>query len=168
MTELKKPEQAKTLLIWEGPERPHKKQDKKFYSGMISLVIVISIFLGVAGQFTLIIVLLSLLFATYALHSTPPQKTTYVLTTQGVEFKDEKMPWSKFKHYFVAKELDEKLINLDLKEGFLSRRFLIADTQKTMDDVIKILKDYLNEKPYATEKSTMQKAIEKAGLSLKE
>lgn len=168
MAKLKKPDQAKTLLIWEGPERPYKKQDRKFYSGMISLVVVISVFLAVAGQFTLIIVLLSLLFATYALYSTPPHKTTYVLTTQGVELKEEKIPWEKFKHYFVSQKLDERVINLDLNEGLMGRRFLIADSQKTLDEAIKIIKEYIDEKPYATEKTQAQKLVEKIGLGIKE
>lgn len=159
---------AKTLLIWEGPERPYKKQDRKFYSGMISVALVLCLFLAFAGQFALIIVLLSLLFATYALYSTPPQKTTYVITEDGVELGEEKIFWEQIEDFFVTKKLDEKVINLNLLQGFMKRRYLIPDTQDTMDKAVEIIEKNVQRRKINEEKSPLQKQIKKLGLSLRE
>lgn len=159
---------AKTLMIWEGPERPYKKQDRKFYSGMISVAIVLCLFLAFAGQFVLIIVLLSLLFASYALYATPPQKTTYVITEDGFELGEEKIFWEQVEDFFVTKRLDEKVINLDLVKGFMKRRYLIPDNQETMDKAVDIIEQHIQRRKLSEEKSPLEKQIKKLGLSLRE
>lgn len=159
---------AKTLMIWEGPERPYKKQDRKFYSGMISVAIVLCLFLAFAGQFVLIVVLLSLLFATYALYSTPPQKTTYVITEDGLELGDEKIFWEQIEDFFVTKKLDERVINVDLVKGFMKRRYLIPNTQETMDKAVDIVEQHVQRRKLSEEKTPLQKQIKKIGLSLRE
>lgn len=161
-------EQQKTLLIWEGPVRPYKKQDKKFYANMISLVIVMGVFLFVAGQWPLIVVLLSLLFASYALYSQKPPNTTYAITNKGIVIDKEVIEYDKIQNFFVTKSLDETLINFDLKLGFLKRRFMIPNNVKTLEKAEKILKDYIFEKPVTKQKpNVIMHYLDKFGLKFK-
>lgn len=160
--------QAKTLLIWEGPQRPYKRQDRKFYSGMISVAVVLCLFLVFAGQFILIIVLLSMLFASYALYATPPGKATYIITEEGLQLDDEKIFWEKIENFFVTKRLDGNIININLNSGVMKRRYLIPDKQKTMDEAVSVLEKYAERRKVKEEKSPVQKYIKKVGLSLKE
>ena len=163
-------EQKRTLLIWEGPERPFKKRDKKFYSKMIPLVVAIVLFLTFAGQFMIIIVFLSLLFAAYALYATPPKKSSYVLTTEGVEVEGESIPWKKMESYFISNNNEGTVINLDLNVGSLmKRRFLIPDSIETLEKATKIIEQYVKRKePTNENKSSASKIINRIGLSLKE
>jgi hypothetical protein len=159
---------AKTLLIWEGPERPYKKQDRKFYSGMISVAVVLCIFLVFAGQFALIIVLLSILFASYALYATPPKNTTYLINEDGFIFDEEKVFWEQVDDFFIQKRLDGTVINLDINKGLIKRRYLIPDNQQTLDKAVEIIEQHVERRKLKEEKSPVQKQIKKWGLSLKE
>jgi len=159
----------KTLLIWDGPERPHKHRDRKFYTSMIALLLGISIFLILAGQYMIIILVLSLVFATYALYSTPPGKTTYVITSEGLDFKDEFIPWSKIDSYFVTKSLDGTVINIDLNVGsLLKRRYLIPDNADTMHKATTIIAEHVPKKMEQKKQSVLSKVTNKIGISFKE
>ncbi|HHH14303.1 MAG TPA: hypothetical protein ENJ78_01185 [candidate division WWE3 bacterium] len=164
----KKPIPKKTLLIWEGYARPFKKKDKKYFTNLISTAVVIIIFLLLAGQFTIIIAFLSLLFASYALYSVPPQKTTYVITNKGIELEEEVIPWERIKDYFVSEKLGHKVINLNLYEGTLSRRYLLPDSKETLQKARKILNEYLAEYIEPKKQDFITKGIEKIGLKYKE
>lgn len=168
--EVKKVVQTKTLLIWDGPERPHKKRDRKFYTSMISLVIVIGLILTLAGQLMIILLVCSLLFVTYALYTTPPGKTTFVLTNKGVELKEEGISWNEIDYYFISRELDETVINIDLKtNSLLKRRYLIPDSPETLEKATKILDEYV-QKRTASQKETSKftQALDKLGLVIKD
>ncbi len=163
-----KPLTKKTLLIWEGYSRPFKKRDRKFFANMISTAIVILIFLVLAGQFTIIIAFLSLLFAIYALYSTPPQRTTYIITNKGVELEGELIPWEDIKDYFISKKLGHTIINLNLNKGVLNRRYLLPDSIETLRKCKEILNKYLPEYSTPKKQDIITRSIEKIGLKYKE
>ena len=169
VTKAKPIEKEKTLLIWEGPERPFKARDRKYYSGMISIEVVLFLFLMFAGQYILVLVFLSVLFAAYSLYSIPPKKIPYVLTDVGVEIDGEKRPWSAFKGYFITKNLDQKIINLEIStKNLLNLVYLIPNNLQTLDEAQKIVEKYLPLKPITVDKSIVGKAFKRLSDYIKE
>lgn len=162
-------EKEKTLLIWDGPERPFKQRDRKFYTSMVSVGLVLLLFLLFAGQFILIIVLLAVLFASYALYSVPPKNISYVLTDVGVSVADTKYLWSDFLSHSVGKTLDQNLISLELsKNTLLKMVYLIPDNVKTLDEAQKIVSKYLPEKSQRIDKNLISKTVSRLTSYIKE
>lgn len=162
-------EQEKTLLIWEGPERPFKHRDRKYYTSMISIALVLGLFLFFAGHFMLIIVLFAILFASYALYSVPPKNIPYVLSDVGVSVAETKYLWGDFLGYSVSKNLDQTIINLELKQNKLMRLvYLIPNKLETLDEAQKIVVKYVPEKIKTIDNSIVGTALKKLSNYIKE
>lgn len=162
-------EKAKTLIIWEAPARPYKKGEKRYLTKLLAVLLPLVIFLVFAGQFTIIIVLLALLFVSYALYAVPPGKATYTIFEDGIEFGEEKVLFSDIDSFHLGKELGQTVVNIDLKKaGLIKRRFLLFDKIETKDKVLKILREKLTERNLQKEETKVTKYVKKLGLSLKE
>ncbi|MBP7859980.1 hypothetical protein KA001_03420 [Patescibacteria group bacterium] len=162
-------ETIKTLLIWEGPQRPYKKVDRKYYTSMIGIGIALFLFLIFAGQFILIIVLLSMLFTTYALFAVAPGNATYAITTAGLEIQGELVPWEQILNFFTEKRLDVTIISLNVKTTSLSRvKYLIPDNETTLIEAIKIIESKVPRYAPKSDTNLIAKLIERIGLSIKE
>lgn len=155
-------EKEKTLLIWEGPERPFKLRDRKYYTSMISISIVLGLFLFFAGHFMLIIALFAILFASYALYSVPPKNISYVLSDVGVYVADTKFLWGDFVGYNISKNLDQTVVNLELGERKLMKMvYLIPNNVETLDSAQKIVAKYVPEKVKNVDTSIVGTALKK-------
>lgn len=161
--------QDKTRLIWEGPSRPYKAVDRKYYTGMLGVGIALFLFLAFAGQFTIIIVLLSILFTTYAFYAFPPTKVSYSLSDSGINIADEFVPWSDVTSFFTEKRLDTTLISLNVKTKALSRvKYIIPDTDTTLVEAMKIIEEHVPRFVQKEEKNIIAKLVERISFNIRE
>lgn len=133
------PEPEKELLSWTAPARPHKPLDKQLFSVAIVISILISVILAFAGEFMLIVVIVSLLFAYYALSTYPPENTTYTLTTWGIHAHGQTHKWDQLTRWWT----EGNLLVCEAPLERFRRVFLVLDPKITTTQLQDLLAKYL-------------------------
>lgn len=96
---------VKTLLSWSAPGRPFRKRGKQYYLTAILITLLIEIILFLFSQYLLMLVVLSLVFVTFALATVPPKDFHYRISSQGITVEDHSYLWQElYDFYFKRRE----------------------------------------------------------------
>lgn len=132
------------LLSWKAPLRPFKKQDREFWATVLSIVFLLAVILFFVREWLLIAVMVSLVFVYYAFSSVPPEEIENQILNKGIRFTGNQYPWEAITRYWFTKKWGQKILNLDLKEGFPGRlQLLLGDRRE--EEIKEILKKYISE-----------------------
>ncbi|QQG40760.1 MAG: hypothetical protein HYV37_00325 [Candidatus Levyibacteriota bacterium] len=102
--------ELKTLLSWKAPGRPFRKRGKEYYLTSLLLTLFIEIILFLFSQYMLMVVVLSFVFAAFALVTVPPHDFKYRLSTEGITIEDHFYLWQElYDFYFKKREGIETL-----------------------------------------------------------
>ncbi|OGC50639.1 hypothetical protein A2716_03060 [candidate division WWE3 bacterium RIFCSPHIGHO2_01_FULL_40_23] len=121
------PPNREVLLTWSSPSRTFRQRSPQFYKKLGSLIFVVSVLLVLAGQFFLIAVLVSIFVLFYVLSSIPPEKVKHEIDNYGIYYYGRQYYWSDFKYYFLTKEEGFDILNVDTREPYPGRMFLILE-----------------------------------------
>jgi|GEM_PF-745562 len=158
--------EEKILLEWESPNRPFKKQDRRFFMTILGLIVLVSVFLIYLQEFLLIAVLLAALFVSYALSTNEPELTKHVVSTRGIESAGHLYTWDQLKLFWFGRKLDQDVLNLDTKLRFPGRLVAVLSAAVDKEDLKNALLNYI---PYLDQPQTswMDTLFEKAAKLLK-
>jgi hypothetical protein len=95
--------EVKTLLSWQSPGRPFRKRGKEYFLSAMLLTLFIQIILFLFGQYLLMLVVLALLFVSFALSSVPPTNFHYKISNQGITIEDHFYLWQELYDFFFKK-----------------------------------------------------------------
>ena len=155
--ETRKP--PKTLLEWEALERVFKERDRRYFTTVATIIIVLAVILVFIREFLLIGVILSLGFVAYVLATVPPGKVSHKITTHGVWYAGKFYEWGGLLGFFFTEKYHHQVLNIDTKERLPGRLFLLLGEGMTSEAVRKILNSYLSFQENPPE-NFMEKAAE--------
>lgn len=94
---------VKTLLAWHAPGRPFRKRGKEFYLSSLLIALFIEIVLFLFAQYVLMLLVMSLVFVTFALYTTPPHDFNYRISTEGITVEDHFFLWQELYDFYFKK-----------------------------------------------------------------
>lgn len=152
-------------LAWGSPARPFKPRDKKYFTTIAVVVLVLGLILLMVREFLLIGVIISLGFVSYVLATVKPEKVNHELNEDGVKVGTEQFMWDALTNFFFTEQWGYKILNIGTKKAIPGRIMMLLGDQN-QDEVEKELKKRLG-KVTAPQKGLGEKALEKAGSLLK-
>ncbi len=97
------PTEVKTLLAWTAPGRPFKKRTKQYYLTSLLIMLFVEILLFLFSQYMLMLVVLSLVFVSFALATVPPRDFHYRISTEGITVEDHFFLWQELYDFYFKK-----------------------------------------------------------------
>ena len=90
-------------LEWNAPGRPFRKRSKQFYLTAILLALFVEVILFLFAQYLLMIVIVSLVFVSFALASVPPKDFHYRISNEGIMVEDRFFLWKELYDFYFIK-----------------------------------------------------------------
>jgi hypothetical protein len=144
-----KPHEIKTLMEWTAPGRPFVKRSKQYFATALLIMFLVEIILFFFSQYMLMLVVVSLVFVSFALASVPPHDFHYKISTQGFFIEDSFYLWKELYDFFFTKQNGQEVLILRTK-AFYPGECTITLGTLTPDQVKKILLPYLAFREYIT------------------
>ncbi len=108
---LPRSDSLRTLLSWQSAGRPFRKRKKAYYINGILIMLAVEVILFLFSQYILMLVVLSLVFLSFALATVPPHNFQYRISTQGLTIEDYSFLWQElYDFYFTKREGQDVLI----------------------------------------------------------
>lgn len=137
------------VLEWTAPSRPFKQRNKKYFSTLGVIALLISLILGFAGQLVAVTVVIAVAFLTYTLSVVPPQEIKYKITTWGIRLEKNIYYWEELGRFWFDEKYGQKMLLVECAR-FPNRLTLMLGDQD--EELIKaILREVLlHKKPDPT------------------
>lgn len=110
--------EVKTILEWQAPGRPFVKRSKQYFATALLIMFLIEIILFFFSQYMLMLVVVSLVFVSFALASVPPHDFFYRISTQGFLIEDHFYLWQELYDFFFLKQYGQDVLVLRTKALF--------------------------------------------------
>lgn len=144
------------IVTWSAPSRVFKKRDRKYFTNVLVIVLLISLILFFAGQFLPIAVVLAVTFVTYILSTFPPEVIHNKITNYGVYLDEKIFYWDELGRFWFEKRMGQDVMFLET--SLFPYRLLFVLTNTSVEEVRDVLQRVLlEEKPPLT---TYEKAAE--------
>ncbi len=147
----------KTLLSWHAPGRPFKKRSKEFFTNMLLIMLAVEIILFLFSMYSLMLLVIALVFVTFALELVPPHPYFYKISTEGIRIQDYYFIWEELYDFYFTKQHGETTLHIGTK-AFYPGEILLTLGEVTPQQVKEVLLPYLPYREYV--KPTF---VEKAG-----
>lgn len=144
-----KPLPEEDVLEWIAPSRPFKKRNKKYFSTVAVIAILISLILGFAGQLAAISVVIAVSFLAYVFSVVPPQPIRFKITTWGIRVENNLYHWEELGRFWFDKKFDDKLMNIECVRFPNRLTILLGDQDQELIKAI-LSEVLLNQKPELT------------------
>lgn len=144
-----KPLPEQDVLEWVAPSRPFKKRNKKYYSTVAIIAILISLILGFAGQLAAITVVIAVSFLAYVFSVVPPQSIRFKITTWGIRVENSLYYWEELGRFWFEHKYDDKLMNVECVRFPNRLTILLGDQDEELVKTI-LSEVLLNQKPDLT------------------
>lgn len=106
---------VKTLISWSAPGRPFRKRGKEYYISSLLIAVVFEILLFLFGQYTLMLVVASFVFVTFALVTVPPHDFHYRISTEGITIEDHFFLWQEVYDFYFKKREGLEVLHIRTK-----------------------------------------------------
>jgi len=150
-----KPIVEETVISWKSPSRPFKKRQKKYFSTLTTIVLLLTLILVFSGQMLAVAVVLAVAFMTYVSTSIPPHEINHSITTYGFRLENELYHWEELGRFWFEEKFGQIVLKIEVYR-FPNRLTLIINNTEEKAEIKSILSEVLlNQKPKLT-------AVEKA------
>lgn len=105
--------EVKELYSWRSPERVFIPRDKKWFTYIILMVLLITIGLLFLKQFIIIAPVAAVAFVAYVLASVPPENIKHRITNQGINTAGHSYLWDELADFWFTKRGTETIIHID-------------------------------------------------------
>lgn len=139
----------KTLLEWTAPGRPFVKRGRQYFATALLIMFLIEVILFLFSQYLLMLVVISLVFVSFALASVPPHDFTYRISTQGFFLEDHFLLWKELYDFFFSKQNGQDVLILRTKTFFPGEVVVTLGDLK-VEQIKKTLLPYLPFREYIT------------------
>lgn len=127
---------VETVLTWSAPARPFKKRSAQYFRTSILIVLLLEVLLFLFSQYMLMLVVLSLLFVSFALASVPPHENTYKISTEGLTVDDHFFLWKELYDFYFKKTFDMDVLYIRT-ESLVPGEIVIAIGEAVKKDQVK-------------------------------
>ena len=116
-------------MAWQAAGRPAQQFGSQKMTRSLAIIgVVVALFLVIIQEYFLILVVASLIFVSQVLAKTPPETTSYEISSYGITIDDVVYYWQDLRRFFFFNRDGHAGIAVDLVSGFPSRLFLTLDT----------------------------------------
>lgn len=145
-----KPLPEEDILAWQAPSRPFKKHNRKFFTTVAVIALLVSLIFFFAGQGLLpVAVAGSVTFLVYVLFTIPPQQVTNKISTYGIRIENVLYYWEELGRFWFEDKYNQKILYVETAR-FPGRITLLLGKQNE-EDLKNILSEVLlNKKPDLT------------------
>lgn len=141
------PHELRTLLSWSAPGRPFQKKSKEYFMNILVIMLLVEIILFLFSQYVMMVLVLALVFLSYALNTVPPHNFHYRLTTEGIMVEDHFFIWQELYDFYFKKQSGEEVMVIRTKVLFPGELYItLGEMHK--DHIIQILLPYLPYREY--------------------
>lgn len=155
-----KPLPEEVLLEWTSASRPFKKPNRRFFTTITIIGVLIGLILFFANQMLPVAVVIAVVFLAYVLFSIPPGDVKHQLTTYGIRIEDKLYYWEELGRFWFTKQFDSVVLHIEVDQFPNTIHLLLGDIdQQYMKDILSEV--LLFERPPLT-------PVEKAGKWLQE
>ncbi len=144
-----KPLPEEKILTWQAPSRPFKKRNKKYFSTVAVIALLVALILGFAGQLVAVTVVIAVAFLVYALSVIPPQDVTYQISTYGIRIENSLYYWEELGRFWFTDKYDQEILNIETIRFPGRITLLLGDQDKDLIDQI-LSEVLLHQKPEPT------------------
>lgn len=113
--DVKKVESVEEVVdyTWSAASRPFKRKDRQFYITALAMLSIIALVFLISEGIMPVLMLFSLAFLYYVLHTVEPSLIQYKITNLGIYISDDIINWKEIKTYWFAKHLDDSVLVLE-------------------------------------------------------
>ena len=104
--------EVRTILSWTAPGRPFRKRGKQFYLTAILIAFLIEVILFLFSEYTLMLVVASLIFVSFAFAYVPPKNFHYRISTEGVMVEDHFYIWRELYDFYFTRRQGQEILNI--------------------------------------------------------
>ena len=142
--------QEQIYLAWTAPARPHHALGKQVMTVPLVITGLIGLILLVAGEWMLIVVVASLVFAYYAWSMIPAELMQYQITSRGVRVGGSLYEWPIFTRWWAGDKWGQPMLFLETPQS-LTGQLVLTTLPTDKDKIDKIMSSLLlKDKPAAT------------------
>ena len=149
---------VKTLLSWEAPGRPFRERSREYFINAFLIMMALEIILFLFSQYTLMMLVFSLVFLAFAMASVPPRMLHYKITTEGIRVENNFFIWEELYDFYFMKEHGKETLYIGTKM-FFPGELMITLGDISSNEIKAILLRYLPFREYV-EPSFLQKSGE--------
>ncbi|MBI3984895.1 MAG: hypothetical protein HY344_03035 [Candidatus Levybacteria bacterium] len=135
------------VLEWNAPGRPFKQRSKQFYLTAILMALFVEVILFLFSQYLLMIVVISLLFVSFALASVPPRNFQYRMSPEGIMIEDRFFLWKELYDFYFIKAYGIETLRIRT-ESFLPGELVLTIENVDKEKLLKTLIPYLPYREY--------------------
>ncbi|HVZ58425.1 MAG TPA: hypothetical protein VG935_01590 [Patescibacteria group bacterium] len=110
--------ELKTLLAWSAPGRPFRKRNKEYFLNILIIMLLVEIILFLFSQYDLMVLVVALVFLTYALNTVPPHDFHYKITLQGIMVEDHFFLWQELYDFSFNRQNGEDVLIVGTKAWY--------------------------------------------------
>jgi hypothetical protein len=137
----------KTYLSWHAPGRPYRKHSMEYYTNGFLITMAIEIILFLFSQYLLMVLVLSLVFLTFALAIVPPHDLYYRISSQGVRIENHYFIWDELYDFYFMKEQGQEVLHITTK-SYLPGELMIMLGDIPVQQVKSVLIEWLPFREY--------------------
>lgn len=135
-------EKVKELFSWIAPSRIFIPRDKKWFTNIFIIVLIVGVILLFLREFMLIGVVFAVTFVGYVLATVPPQEVGNKITSHGLTTAEHSYVWNELADFWFSKKYGEFLLNINTVIGFPGRLTMIVK-EYDIEKIKNLLADYL-------------------------
>lgn len=155
-----KPLPEELLLEWIAPSRPFRKPNRRFFTTITMIAVLIGLILFFANQMLPVAVVVAVIFLAYVLFSIPPSDVRYRLTTYGVRIEEQLYYWEELGRFWLTQQYKIDVLHIEVARFPNTVHLLLGELDReTMKQILSEV--LLHERPALT-------PVEKAGKWLQE
>ncbi|KKW00602.1 MAG: hypothetical protein UY33_C0008G0012 [Candidatus Amesbacteria bacterium GW2011_GWA1_48_9] len=143
-------EQEKTLVVWKAPARPFKPRGSQFLTVPMVIAILVGIILLLAGEWMLIAVVASLVFAYYVWSTIPPVEAEFSITTRGVRVAGQLYVWEVLTRWWITEKWGARILTIETPVVTVGRILMPLSKQAEKEVETEMGKYLLKEQPADT------------------
>jgi hypothetical protein len=155
-----KPQPEYTVLEWQAPSRPFKQRNKRFFTTIIVIGLLVSLILFFAGQLLPIAVVFSIIFLVYVMSVVPPTQINYKISTFGIRADSELYYWEELGRFWFEEKLGQQQVVIETARFPGRLAILLVDQPKEVVEMV-LAEVLLQEKPPLTQFEKVAEWLEK-------
>lgn len=136
-----------TLVSWEAPGRPFKKRSKSFFASILLLGLLVEIILFLFSQYTLMFVVVALIFVGFALSIVPPRNFHYRISTEGVMVEDHFFLWNELYDFYFKNRFGITVLHLRT-QAFFPGEITVTLGDMSAEHIKSVIAHYLPYREY--------------------
>jgi hypothetical protein len=118
------------LFKWTAPVRIKFLFEFKSFLAIVSLILLFILYLAILGHYTLMVVMIALVFFLYVGGAIEPLQTTHKITARGIETFDKLYEWFLLENFWFAVKNGQQMLIVETKLRYPTKLIMLLDEKE--------------------------------------